>query len=96
MLTFKLKLGKKYKVAVPGLEQDYIFETKGKTQTISLKVEEPNNEPELDTRGELNRLDNGLSQLEASELIEDLHRRRIERLRERTSGRVGREEDRPR
>lgn len=41
MLTFKLESGKKYKVAAPGLDQDYIFEAQGKTQTISLEVAEP-------------------------------------------------------
>lgn len=38
LLTFKLERGKKYKITAPGLNQDYIFETKEKTQTISLDI----------------------------------------------------------
>ncbi len=40
VLTFKLERGKKYKIAAPGLTTDYLFQTQGETQTISLTVDE--------------------------------------------------------
>ena len=71
MLTFKLKRGKKYKIAARGIDQDYVFETKGTTQTVSLEVDDQQaNSKE------------GLSRLEASELVEKLYQRRIVKLRE--------------
>lgn len=39
LLTFKLERGKKFKITAPGLKQHYTFQTKGKTQTISLEID---------------------------------------------------------
>ena len=71
MLTFKLKRGKRYKVTAAGLDQDYIFETKDQTQTISLEVAEP----EIDSQ-------DGLSKFKASKLVSELHQKLLKELRE--------------
>lgn len=71
LLTFKLERGKKYKIAAPGLEPDYVFQAKGKTQTISLQIESHQNGPS-----------GQLSESEATKLVDALHQKRLQELRE--------------
>ena len=69
ILSFKLKRGKKYKLAVPDLLDSHIFETeKAKTQTVSIELDDA---PTTDA----------LSKAEAEELTQKLYDQRMNELR---------------